>query len=358
MANLSTSWINNPSILINSSEVILKLTPIFNGSNDLCLMCGFYCPDINACLFGVVIFPWKNYFNYASMINDPQLDHLVQINATLQLTGNGDLILRDADGTFVWSTNTSGKSVIGLNFTGSGNLVLFDRNDATVWQSFDHPTNSLLVGQTLFPGQKLTSSTSSSNSTPESNPPLPYFQSPLCFMNDVKYENGSFIGQNIPLASSSSSQFKSGGLNLNAMVVDLLTSGIGDCAYPMVYGNYDICSSDGQCACPDDAYSETMQKSSTAPTNSPLKKSRQVTIMLGSSLGTFFGVFFVVTSCFFLLTKKRESEKLDEFFVDQVPGSPTRFSYEELRVMTSNFNDKLREGGFGMVFHGTLSDGT
>ncbi|GMP67679.1 hypothetical protein CsSME_00027588 [Camellia sinensis var. sinensis] len=26
--------------------------------------------------------------------------------------------------------------------------------------------------------------------------------------------------------------------------------------------------------------------------------------------------------------------------------------------MTSNFNDKLREGGFGTVFHGTLSDGT
>ncbi|CAL5343087.1 unnamed protein product [Camellia sinensis] len=80
--------------------------------------------------------------------------------------------------------------------------------------------------------------------------------------------------------------------------------------------------------------------------------------MLGSSLGTFFGVFFVVTSCFFLVTKKRESEELDEFFVDQVPGSPTRFSYEELRVMTSNFNDKLEEGGFGTVFHGTLSDGT
>ncbi|THG03019.1 hypothetical protein TEA_013149 [Camellia sinensis var. sinensis] len=501
VANLSTSWINTPSILINSSEVILKLTPVFNGSIDSRLMCGFYCPDINACLFGVVFFNWNNLFSpfYSFTVNDPQLvwsanrDRPVQINATLQLTGNGDLILRDADGAFVWSTNTSGKSVFGLKFTVSGNLVLFDRNDATVWQSFDHPTDSLLVGQTLFPGQKLTSSTSSSNSTPglfsltvqdyrllgyvESNPPLPYFQSGLGFINYVKYDNGSFNGQNIPLASSSGQfirldpdghlkVYESGELNWNA-VVDLLTPGIGYCGYPMVCSNYGICSSNGQCACPDDANSETstfrqisytqpnlgcslvtpiscshsqyhtllelkntsyfyfniihtdknsfldekidlenckksclkncsckaalfaydsrkgclllsevfslinnegmvenvtvflkVQKSSTAPTNSPSKKSRQVTIMLGSSLGTFFGVFFVVTSCFFVLTKKQESEELDEFFVDQVPGSPTRLSYEELRVMTSNFNDKLGEGGFGTVFHGTLSDGT
>ncbi|KAF5949210.1 hypothetical protein HYC85_015167 [Camellia sinensis] len=162
VANLSTSWINTPSILINSSEVILKLTPVFNGSTDSRLMCGFYCYDINACLFGVAIYHWIYLFPpyYSFTINDPQLvwsanrDRPVQINATLQLTGNGDLILRDADGTFLWSINTSGKSVFGLKFTESGNLVLFDRNDATVWQSFDHPTDSLLVGQTLFPGQK------------------------------------------------------------------------------------------------------------------------------------------------------------------------------------------------------------
>ncbi|XP_028114564.1 G-type lectin S-receptor-like serine/threonine-protein kinase SD2-5 [Camellia sinensis] len=37
---------------------------------------------------------------------------------------------------------------------------------------------------------------------------------------------------------------------------------------------------------------------------------------------------------------------------------PSRFSYEDLRAMTSNFNNKLGEGGFGSVFQGTLSDGT
>ncbi|GMP67674.1 hypothetical protein CsSME_00027583 [Camellia sinensis var. sinensis] len=37
---------------------------------------------------------------------------------------------------------------------------------------------------------------------------------------------------------------------------------------------------------------------------------------------------------------------------------PTRFSYEELKAMTSNFDKKLGEGGFGSVFQGTLIEGT
>ncbi|GMP67634.1 hypothetical protein CsSME_00027556 [Camellia sinensis var. sinensis] len=94
------------------------------------------------------------------------------------------------------------------------------------------------------------------------------------------------------------------------------------------------------------------------PTNSPQKKSGQVTIILGSSFGAFFGVFFVVASCIFLFKKKQEFEDFDEFFVDQVPGMPTRFSYEELRAMTNNFNHMLGEGGFGSLFQRTLSDGT
>ncbi|XP_028070118.1 G-type lectin S-receptor-like serine/threonine-protein kinase SD2-5 [Camellia sinensis] len=37
---------------------------------------------------------------------------------------------------------------------------------------------------------------------------------------------------------------------------------------------------------------------------------------------------------------------------------PVRLSNEELSVMTSNFNNKLGKGGFGLVFQETLSDGT
>lgn len=88
----------------------------------------------------------------------------VKLNATLSLTNSGDLVLRDADGSQVWSTNTAGKSVSGMNITDSGNLVLFDSKNAIVWQSFDHPTDSLVPGQKLYElGQRLTSSVSSTN---------------------------------------------------------------------------------------------------------------------------------------------------------------------------------------------------
>ena len=56
-----------------------------------------------------------------------------KINATLQLSQEGDLIVRDVDGTYVLSTNTTGMSVSSLNLTEEGNLVLFSRNNATVW---------------------------------------------------------------------------------------------------------------------------------------------------------------------------------------------------------------------------------
>ncbi|GAY51771.1 hypothetical protein CUMW_136780 [Citrus unshiu] len=79
----------------------------------------------------------------------------VRINATLELTSDGNLVLQDADGAIAWSTNTSGKSVVGLNLTDMGNLVLFDKNNAAVWQSFDHPTDSLVPGQKLLEGKKL-----------------------------------------------------------------------------------------------------------------------------------------------------------------------------------------------------------
>ncbi|PWA84929.1 peptidase S24/S26A/S26B/S26C family protein [Artemisia annua] len=50
--------------------------------------------------------------------NDP-----VRLDATLNLTSSGDLILQDFDGSTVWTTNTSGKSVAGMNLTDTGNLV-------------------------------------------------------------------------------------------------------------------------------------------------------------------------------------------------------------------------------------------
>lgn len=59
----------------------------------------------------------------------------------------------------------------------------------------------------------------------------------------------------------------------------------------------------------------------------------------------------------FLFRKKKDAEEFDKHFIDQVPGMPTRYSLEDLKLITTNFNTKLGEGGFGSVFEGTLNDG-
>ncbi|KAL7217043.1 hypothetical protein ACSBR1_028872 [Camellia fascicularis] len=207
--------------------------------------CGFYCNvtytysdclfcndsyTYSACLFAVVIIynPYveENYTTFnLQLVWSANRNHPVKRNATLELTHDGDLILADANGTSVWSTNTVGGefSVSGLNLTEEGNLVLFARNKSTVWQSFDHPTDSLLLGQKLVPGQKLTARASESNWSQglyslaihgdglfayvESNPPQSYNKSSLEGNSYAKFENGSFNGAAVPLASTHISQF-------------------------------------------------------------------------------------------------------------------------------------------------------
>jgi len=82
-------------------------------------------------------------------------DNPVSQLAVLSFTSEGDLLLQDG-GRFIWSTATKNMSVAGMSLDLSGNLVLFDRSNSSVWQSFDHPTNTLVMGQSLCRGMNLT----------------------------------------------------------------------------------------------------------------------------------------------------------------------------------------------------------
>jgi hypothetical protein len=107
----------------------------------------------------------KSIINSGTSItdNDPPIvwcanrSRPVRENATLEFTSDGNLVLRDADSSHVWSSNSSGQSVSGMRITEMGNLVLFDHMNATVWQSFDHPSDTLVPGQSLVEGMRLTS---------------------------------------------------------------------------------------------------------------------------------------------------------------------------------------------------------
>ncbi|XP_062168391.1 EP1-like glycoprotein 2 [Alnus glutinosa] len=73
----------------------------------------------------------------------------VRENATLSFGRDGNLVLVDVDAHVAWQTNTANKGVTGIKLLPNGNLVLHDKNGRFVWQSFDHPTDTLLVGQSV-----------------------------------------------------------------------------------------------------------------------------------------------------------------------------------------------------------------
>ncbi|KAI3712084.1 hypothetical protein L1987_70633 [Smallanthus sonchifolius] len=80
-------------------------------------------------------------------------------NATLRFTSDGRLTVDQTQGRQINLFDTGGAYFAYMQ--DSGNFVLYDSTGSTVlWQSFDHPTETLLTGQSLLPGQTLFSSVS------------------------------------------------------------------------------------------------------------------------------------------------------------------------------------------------------
>ncbi|KAF8009498.1 hypothetical protein BT93_J0485 [Corymbia citriodora subsp. variegata] len=79
---------------------------------------------------------------------------LTDSNGTLEISNAGELVLLNQLNSVVWSTNST--KVLGnpvAQLLDSGNLVLRERNSSDSadysWQSFDHPSDTILVGMTL-----------------------------------------------------------------------------------------------------------------------------------------------------------------------------------------------------------------
>ncbi|KAL0014218.1 hypothetical protein SO802_001287 [Lithocarpus litseifolius] len=277
----STSWTNSlsapHSVKFDDGSFVTIILGT-HGSPDLfneyACGCGFfYNRTYNSSLF--VIF--SLYYvagnirgsDYPEIVWSANPKNPVSLDATLQLTSEGGLVLE------AWSTNISNKSVVGLNLTDDTcNLMLLDDKNATIWQSFDHPTDTLVLGQKLLTGQQLTSEGGlfSFSITSEglffyinSNPPDIYYYS---LFGNIKYNYSQFRNQSfaifefddtsayLDLFLPTSKYMKlrpDGHLKVYdeywSEAPDILKSDIGICGYPTVCGNYGICTNE-QCSCP------------------------------------------------------------------------------------------------------------
>ncbi|KAL8152964.1 hypothetical protein V2J09_010724 [Rumex salicifolius] len=75
----------------------------------------------------------------------------------LELTQHGDLRLKDSNDLIGWRTGTNDQGVQRLRLLETGNMVLVDSGESIKWQTFNFPTDVLLVGQRLSVATHLTS---------------------------------------------------------------------------------------------------------------------------------------------------------------------------------------------------------
>ncbi|KAK1610696.1 hypothetical protein QYE76_034369 [Lolium multiflorum] len=314
-----TIWLNNPSLIHNISpddnfslRIILPTTFIADSyvSSGPSFACGFFCAGavatcddyifsiflVSAYSMGDVV---VSYWESPEVVWSANRDHPVKENASVQLTEHGDLVLFDADGTMVWSTHTTDKSVAGMNLTSIGNLVLLNHENMELWRSFDHPTDTLVTGQILQEGQKLMARTSLANwasgkfyltiqpdgmyAFAGTDTPLAYYRSPTggtVTTNRSAYialKNGSLqVCTYFRDTESPDYQIQLPRDNYGLVFVRLdfdghlrlyqrpntswVSSDVFDitdpCAYPLACGEYGICSN-AQCSCPDAAIGQS-----------------------------------------------------------------------------------------------------
>ncbi|KAF3966738.1 hypothetical protein CMV_009190 [Castanea mollissima] len=260
-ASPSTSWTNSLSApdsvkFRDGSTVRIILT---SGSSGLVFACGFFCDQTCKDYLFAIFILYIDKVDMGKVREDvgPRVvwsanqKNPVSINATLQLSSERGLVLQDADGTIAWSTNSSSKSVAGIDMTDTGNLVLLDEYLEASWQSFDHPTDSLVYWQTLLPGQKLTSegglfSLSSSDTDGmllsfDSSPPITYYSG---YIGDLSYHDYVRLGADGHLRA-----YAWKGERSKWEEVEYLKNYINYCDYPVACGNYGICRN-AQCSCP------------------------------------------------------------------------------------------------------------
>ncbi|XP_028757505.1 G-type lectin S-receptor-like serine/threonine-protein kinase At5g35370 [Neltuma alba] len=107
---------------------------------------------------------------YLSVIHVPSHTIIWSANCDAPISNSGTMYLTvkgitvfDRDGNLKWSTPPLESPVSALKLTETGNLLLLDRSNGSLWESFQHPTDTIVIGQRLPVGTWLSSATSGSD---------------------------------------------------------------------------------------------------------------------------------------------------------------------------------------------------
>ncbi|XP_020277068.1 putative receptor protein kinase ZmPK1 isoform X2 [Asparagus officinalis] len=123
-------------------------------SADESFTCGFYEIGANAYTFSV----WFSNSANKTVVWTANRDRPVNGHGSaVTFRKDGIMVLSDAEGIIIWSTNTSSTEANTAQLLNTGNLVLNDPKGNLIWQSFDSPTDTLLPTQPIIKSKQLIS---------------------------------------------------------------------------------------------------------------------------------------------------------------------------------------------------------
>jgi len=118
-----------------------------------------------ASISGTKIQPSRYYFSVThvasnSIIWSANRNAFMSDSDNLSLTINGLSVTNQADHQVLWSTPPLKSEVAAMQLLETGNLVLVDARNVTLWESFEYPTDTIVIGQRIRAGRSLQSAVS------------------------------------------------------------------------------------------------------------------------------------------------------------------------------------------------------
>ncbi|CAJ2644231.1 unnamed protein product [Trifolium pratense] len=315
----------------------------------------------------------------------------------VKLTGEGITIF-DKNGNSKWSTPTLKSQVKKLSLTEMGNLVLLDQFNHSLWESFQHPTDTIVIGQRLSVGSSLSSASSSSNfstgnynlTITSSDAILQWFGQTYWKLSvdskayrishdDIQYmtvnTTGFYIfGHNetvlVYQLGLSVTNFRIAKLAYNGQFTISSSQLSGESLKQEFVGPNDACQIPLACGRLGLCNDNTLSSSSSSPGCSCPSNFHVASVLLPIA-----GMILLMVLVFFVMWRKSRKSKKQEVKLGKqisishssceldsdpfsIPGLPMRFDYEELEVATDNFKTLIGSGAFGVVYKGVLPDKT